>query len=244
MNTPAQYDQELRCAEYALGLLDTETYRAFEQTLHADPALQEMLARWQRHFASLAEDIAPREVPARVWLRIQHDLGFLPERSAQPAGSGRIWWNNLTLWRWLGAGASVAALALLAVDLSSLHRPPPAVTIAANGYMVTSLAAQGGPANWTATIDMHNARMVVVPANSPKVASNRSTELWLIPPHAKPIPLGVFATDHPASLALAPEVLAQVDEQALLAVSVEPLGGSPTGQPTGPVIATGTVHQT
>jgi anti-sigma-K factor RskA len=34
-------------------------------------------------------------------------------------------------------------------------------------------------------------------------------------------------------------LLPQVNRDAVLAVSLEPPGGSPTGQPTGPVIANG-----
>jgi anti-sigma-K factor RskA len=35
------------------------------------------------------------------------------------------------------------------------------------------------------------------------------------------------------------DLLTQVNSNAVLAVSLEPPGGSPTGQPTGPVIANG-----
>jgi anti-sigma-K factor RskA len=36
----------------------------------------------------------------------------------------------------------------------------------------------------------------------------------------------------------------QIREGATLAVSLEPTGGSPTGQPTGPVIASGKLERT
>ena len=39
------------------------------------------------------------------------------------------------------------------------------------------------------------------------------------------------------------DLLTQVNNEAVLAVSLEPLGGSPTGQPTGPVIANGKLAQ-
>jgi anti-sigma-K factor RskA len=43
------------------------------------------------------------------------------------------------------------------------------------------------------------------------------------------------------TLALDPALLARLGPTAALAVSVEPIGGSPTGQPTGPVIGKGTI---
>ena len=39
------------------------------------------------------------------------------------------------------------------------------------------------------------------------------------------------------------ELLSRVNNEAVLAVSLEPQGGSPTGQPTGPVIANGKLAQ-
>jgi anti-sigma-K factor RskA len=41
------------------------------------------------------------------------------------------------------------------------------------------------------------------------------------------------------TIAIPPEFAAQTVSNAVLAVSLEPPGGSPTGQPTGPVIGTG-----
>jgi len=245
MNTPLNRDEEVRCAEYVLGVLDLEERRALEHAASTDPQLQAALERWQQYFAPLIEDVSPQEVPPRVWLRIRSDLGFRVDRAAEsPANrpTYESWWNNLALWRWIGVGASVATLALLAVNLTTRFAPQPPVATVASTYLVSTLARADGVAHWTATVDVRNARMVVVPADKPAIAADRATELWLIPPNAKPIPLGVFASDQPASMTLAPAILAQIDAQAVFAVSIEPPGGSPTGQPTGPVVATGAIH--
>ncbi|MGA3251444.1 MAG: anti-sigma factor [Paraburkholderia sp.] len=242
MNTPAPHDPELRCAEHALGVLDADARRELEQSVARDPALQATLDRWQRRFAPLGEDVAPVEPPGRVWTRIQRDLGFFATPAAHgPAPTGG-WWNSLNLWRWVGIGASVAALGLLAVNLIWVHEAPQRTTAVESQYMVATIARPDGVAHWTATVDLRRARMVVVPADKPMIAANRSTELWLIPPNAKPISLGVFAPDAPASMTLPPAVVAQLSARAVLAVSIEPSGGSPSGQPTGPVLATGAMH--
>ncbi|WP_323122279.1 anti-sigma factor [Burkholderia alba] len=241
MNTPARSDHELRCAEYALGVLEGDERRALEHALPHDPALRTMLADWQARLAPLADGVAPIEPPARVWTRIRRDLGLLPAPGAERMHAG--WWDSLRLWRWFAVGASVAALALLALNLGWLHGPvqPGAV---ANAYMVARIARSDGIAHWTATVDLQRASLIVVPADRPKVAADRSTELWLIPPNAKPISLGVFAPDAPSALKLAPAIVAQMSPRAILAVSLEPAGGSPTGMPTGPVLATGAMHGT
>ncbi|WP_150669375.1 anti-sigma factor [Pandoraea anhela] len=247
MNTPANQDDDLRCAEYALGVLDATERRALEQSASADPHLQTSLDQWQQRVAPLVEDVTPVEPAPRVWQRIQRDLGFPVNAGPKPAVTASLW-DNLSLWRWLGMGASVAALVLLAVNVNTLTHPTsPAqpggpVPAATSAYMVATIARQDGVAHWTATVDTRRSSMIVVPAVRPTIAAGKATELWLIPKDAKPIALGVFAADQPASMALPAEILAQIDSNAVLAVSIEPPGGSPTGQPTGPVVATGAVR--
>lgn len=243
MSTPADHDPELRCAEYALGVLDAAARLALEQAARADADLAATLARWEQRFAPLAEDLVPIAAPARVWTRIERDLGFLPARqsgAAAAAASAAGWWNDLRLWRFVGIGASVAALALAAVNLVSMQKPTGTTVVAsANPYMVATIARPDGVAHWTATYDQRRQDIVVVPAVKPTIEAGRATELWLIPPGEKPVPLGVFPADAPATLTLTADVAARVSARAVLAVSIEPPGGSPTGQPTGPVVATG-----
>ncbi|BCQ29723.1 anti-sigma factor (plasmid) [Caballeronia sp. NK8] len=244
MNTPAANDDDLRCAEYALGVLDAEARATLEADVSRDPALQRELDVWQQRLAPLADDIRAIAPPERVWTRIRRDLGFMTPQAGTPAS--QRWWDSLNVWRWLAIGASVAALVLLGVNLVWVRQAPQAPTTAAvpSEYMVASIARKDGLVHWTATVDLRGAHMVVVPAASVAVPSNRATELWLIPPDAKPIALGVFPSDRPATMTLPPEIIAQMSARAVLAVSEEPPGGSPTGAPTGPVLATGQMHST
>jgi anti-sigma-K factor RskA len=241
MNTPAHPDDELRCAEYALGVLDSDSRHALDREVLLNTALRATLDRWLAGFAPLAEDLPAIEPPARVWIRVQHDLGFLSAPRTPRARVG--WWSNVSFWRWLGIGASACALVLLAINLVTLREvQQPTTVVAPNGYMVATIARADGVAHWTATVDVKRGRMVVVPAVHPQVPAGRSVELWLIPPGAKPVALGIIPPDAPASMPLPPQILAQMSTRAVLAASVEPQGGSPTGQPTGPVIATGAMH--
>ena len=64
-------------------------------------------------------------------------------------------------------------------------------------------------------------------------------ELWLIPEGEKPHSLGLIDPDKPVTISVPENLLPKVNQSAVLAVSLEPPGGSPTGQPTGPVIANG-----
>jgi anti-sigma-K factor RskA len=177
-------------------------------------------------------DVAPGPY---VWPRISDALQIdAPAHAPAP----KSLWNNLRLWQWVGIGASAVAAACLVVLFTE---PRVAPAPAAAGYMVASINQDNGVTGWTATMDLEHARMVVVPATPAAIGPGHAPELWLIPAGQKPISLGLIALDKPITLALSPALLAQLGPTAALAVSVEPPGGSPTGQPTGPVVAKGAI---
>lgn len=240
MNTPVDpSDNELRHAEYALGVLDADARAAVERETHADPRAAQAVTRWQLHLAPLGEDIAAVQPAAYVWARILSELGLRELPRNAPAAHHNGWWDSLQLWRWIGVGASVVAAAAIVVMVTKPQPTAPPTTSAS--YMVASIKQDNGIAGWTATMDLQNHRMLVVPAATVAITSSRDAQLWLIPPGGKPISLGVLPRDRPISVALSASLQAQLSARALLAVSVEPTGGSPTGQPTGPVIAKGAI---
>jgi anti-sigma-K factor RskA len=55
----------------------------------------------------------------------------------------------------------------------------------------------------------------------------------------KPVSLGLVGTDPMQELTISKELAPLINRASGLALSVEPAGGSPTGQPTGPVLYKG-----
>lgn len=248
MNNPMPPSQdELRYAEYVLGVLDADARAAVEQEVRTDRAAATAVSLWQRHLMPLSEDIAPVQPAEYVWVRIREAVGLdasVSPRSPAATGPQRTggWWNSLQLWRWIGTGATLAAAASFTLWLTMPHAPQAPVSATAGpNYMVASIAQDNGVAGWTATMDLKQASMVIVPATPAAIAADRSAELWLVPPGEKPISLGVIAPNKPTTVHLRPDLLARLSAKALLAVSNEPLGGSPTGQATGPIIAKGAI---
>jgi hypothetical protein len=90
-------------------------------------------------------------------------------------------------------------------------------------------------------MDVRQARIIVVPVAPATFAPGKAPQLWLLPLGQRPISVGMIAANTPTALKLDRALLAQLGPSAALAVSVEPTGGSPTGQPTGPVVATGAI---
>ncbi|RUV37751.1 anti-sigma factor, partial [Mesorhizobium sp. M7A.F.Ca.MR.148.00.0.0] len=62
---------------------------------------------------------------------------------------------------------------------------------------------------------------------------------WMIEGKNPPVSMGVIPTGATAHIVVSPAAQQKLAQGAVLAVSLEPSGGSPTGQPTGPVVAAG-----
>jgi anti-sigma-K factor RskA len=231
MNTSYDNDpNNLRYAEYVLGILEADARASVARETATSDEAALAVALWERRLTPLTEvlpEIAPSE---EVWRRIRQSLRWDTPRGSAQATS---FWNNARPWQWLSMGASLIA----AICVVMLLRAPVRGTHVA--LMVSSIRQDNGVTDWTATMDLDRKQIVMVPAATAAIPSGRSTELWLIPAGQAPIPVGVFTPDTTTVLPLSAGLLAQLGPTAALAVSVEPAGGSPTGQPTGPVIAKG-----
>jgi len=239
MNTPAdEGSSELRYAEYVLGVLDAAERADITRAMATSQSVAAAVAGWQRRLLPLAEEIGPQEPSPALWIRIESALGLRgPQRSTR-AGARAGLWESVRFWRWLTltSGALFAATCVL-LALFVLRRPAaPAIP-----YMASTITEQAGRVGWTATMDIAHARMVVVPAAPEPLSVGRAPELWLIPKGRRPIAVGMISTAAPVAIHLTAALVAQLGPTAVLAVSAEPPGGSATGQPTGPVIATGAI---
>jgi anti-sigma-K factor RskA len=75
----------------------------------------------------------------------------------------------------------------------------------------------------------------------PTPRTGRTYQLWLIPPGAgaKPVDAGIFTVDPAGAVTLNVPMPSGISAAAVVAVSEEPAGGSPTGGPTGAVVLAG-----
>lgn len=132
-----------------------------------------------------------------------------------PKAPAKSWFSG-----WLAAGSSAVAVALVAIFyLTAAPDPTLQATLAANESEVSYL------------VQVSDAGISLT-RQGPAPLDTQSHELWLIVGDAAPVSLGLIG-DTPLPL---PETLAP---GMILAVSQEPLGGSTTGAPTGPVLALG-----
>ncbi|MGA5655596.1 anti-sigma factor [Rahnella contaminans] len=223
MKSRSHYQAAL-AAEYALGTLRGAARIQFERKMHDDPGLAAEVARWQEAFTQLDNQIIPVIPPASVWKRIQHNLTLQPDKRPAPAKRpvrGYIGW---------ALAAGLAALLLIPHLLVQPAAPTPVAILA------SSAGQQNG--QWVVSVDMSTRSLLLTPLSAPDLAADRSLELWAIPPGGKPRSLGLLNTQQPTQLTLAAKM---PDPGYTLAISLEPRGGSPTGQPTGAVLYSGTL---
>ena len=217
----------LIAAEYVLGVLDAVQRRAAERRIGRDPAFAREVAFWEERLGGLADAVPPVEPPLDGWARIKAALARADRATEAKPG----FWHNLPLWRGLALASSTLAAACIATLIYVGMVPSTAPLLA-------RLDAESGQAGFVAAVSPGGGSLTIVPA-SLLSAEQKAMELWLIPPGEKPHSLGLIDPDKPVTISVPKSLLPKVNSEAILAVSLEPPGGSPTGQPTGPVIANG-----
>lgn len=223
-------------AEYVLGVLSAEERRAVEARMAEEASFAREVAEWEERLGGMASYVPPATPPAQTWRRIQASLG--ESFSASPPASV---WQSLSFWRALSLGSSVLAAACVAALLYIGTRPPPPVA-QRTPLLATLTGAQTKMPNFVAAIGSDGRSLTIVPA-ALLTTDKRSMELWLIPQGGKPASLGLISAGQAVHLNLPPALAQQAATGASLAVSLEPPGGSPTGQPTGDVIAVGNLSR-
>ncbi len=206
-------------ADYAIGLMPAAARQRFERLLQEDPALRWELAQWQESLASLTDSVPDQPLPDRLWQGITERIE--PQRWREP--EKRSIWHDLRL---MAAACSLVVVVVLSVIYSG-DTPL---------YSATLLSADAQPA---LKIDAHEHYLNVEPLALAAVDQGRSLQLWAIAEHALPVSLGVIPVGGSGKVELNEAQQVLLDRPVTLAVSLEPQGGSPTGQPTGPVLYKG-----
>jgi anti-sigma-K factor RskA len=220
--------QHALAAEYVLGTLRGRARQRFEELLHADRALADVVRAWEAWLTPLAERIEPVEPPARVWQAIEARIAL---RGAAPPGATSFW-SSLGFWR--GLGTALAATLVALVVLFPRTQPGPQAP-----SMVAVLATP--EADPRMVVERHADMLKVRVVKPWKEMPGQDLELWAIPAQGKPRSLGVVRFDKDSEVKLA-NLDQKLAGSVAFAVSREPTGGSPNPDgPTGPVVCSGPI---
>jgi anti-sigma-K factor RskA len=240
-------------AAYALGTLRSGARRRFEAVARDYPHVRATAWRWHAHLAGLAElqtAVAPDPL---VWQRIQiqlrnEDAAERQRLAAQTPAAPTGWWHRLGWWRGAaatGAFATVVAVVagvlatqqvreLAAAQIAQLQRELAATP---KIQYVAVLQDERDAASMLVTFDERRGQLELQRVGSFREASDRSLQLWALPPSGAPRSLGVLGEDRVLRLPATPGAVRGVPA---LAISLEPRGGVPSERgPTGPVLFKG-----
>lgn len=204
--------RDLLAAEYVLGSLEGDERAEAERLLAGDPSFARAVAEWERRLTPLtahAEAVTP---PSDLWRRI--------ESSVSPTAEILPFTRRVRFWQATTAGAVALAASLAAFII--LHQPAvPRIALLA--------PPSGGAPVLMATADA-GGTLLLRPTAPITVPGDKDLELWsLAQGETRPRSLGVLPPT-------GRQLIAKLAPNSQLLVSLEPKGGSPTGQPTGPVL--------
>ena len=236
---------DIEAGEYVIGTLDAEQRAAFLARLRQDAAARQAVAAWERRLAGLAMQTDPVFPSPELYARIEQAIRSnsskpVPfrvieggNRAGRGPGTVTDYRKSRDRWR-VGALVGCAVAAVLGFVVV---RPPPA-TSGSKPDSTTFIAAVNRGGDKPALIirvDLKTRQVLVRPVAA-QMPAGRSLELWYLDGTSAPRSMGVLI-DAPSTLAM-PQGATPSDGMTF-AVSLEPMGGSKTGRPTGPVVYSG-----
>lgn len=218
---------DLLAAEFVLRTLPPELEEQLAWRRSTEPDFARRIDAWEQRLAGLNGNFPDIEPPKSVKAALDRQL-FATTATARPALSSRI-----GFWRSLALGAT--ALAAVAVAW-------PIMTQQSSQGGALSVATLNGETADNSFVIVYNEaeNLLNVRRQSETVtAAGQDLQLWAIVGDAAPVPVGIIGRDGNGNHPVTAEEKVLFAKNPTFAVSVEPLGGSPTGLPTGPVIAAG-----
>jgi anti-sigma-K factor RskA len=207
-------------AQYALGTLRGSARQRFERLCTQMPAALAALHRWEDRLLGLTSEIAPVKPPATVWPRIRLRLGHdhVAERREFS------WWNRMQ-------GALVAGITALVLGIGIW------TVVNQSATEVVAQFADQQTELWRVEARTARDELVVTRSASLALDAARDYELWALPDSgAAPVSLGLMPKTGKRALALTASQRLALAGASKIAISLEPIGGSTTGAPTGPVL--------
>lgn len=229
-------DRHLLAAEYALRLLDGRDFDEARTLSERDASFAAEVAAWDERFAPLFEAIEPTNVDASVWTRIEAAIGRVAGEGAEVIALRR----RATGWRNVAGLVTAMAAALVLVLIPNVirpDRPAPVVPVRAP-TMMAKMVSEDRATAFVLAYQPDTRELLVTPAIA-GLPAGKDHELWVIGASGVPVSLGVVDDTAPTRMVVPAAKLAEMQASATMALTVEPDGGSPTGQPTSAPVATG-----
>ena len=220
---------------YVLGTMSRRARRRFDRLFDEDANVRQSVYRLEETLLPTVWGL-PEERPSElVWRRIARDLGFGRQQTPPRRSS--------TGWPLLAAAFGLATIVTSLGWWQAFQKPPEIVveTVVETETVEPEVAVindADGNALWVALVYPGLARVDIDVTTAPQAQAANDYQLWILAGDGTPSSIGLLPQTGEASLALDPAAVAALATGNTLAVSLEPLGGSPQPVPTGPVLYT------
>lgn len=212
---------------FVLGLLEEEEMTRAEAALATDPDWARAVARARDRFLPLDLAVQPLAVSPDLWDRVAPRLTGTP-RPAAPGPAANLPFAPF-LRRVLPAGLAAAIALCVGLYAGRSLQPDPKVlaVLMDNAGVARAVVEDYGS---------ESARIRFV--SDVQVPNGQQMQVWTLPsPETGPVSIGLLQADQ--AEALHPPSLPEPAQGQLYEITFEPIGGSPTGRPTGQILAKG-----
>lgn len=217
---------------YVLGTMAWHARRRFGRAIDDDPRVADAVYEVEERLLPLAWSLEPAQPSELIWARISRQL----RRPASPPRQTS---------RWPLAAASVALLAMAVGWWQASQKPPVVETVTETVVepfpvepAIGIVEDADGNALWVARIYADLQRADIDVSTAPEAQADNDYQLWLLRDDGTPISVGLLPQSGEGQVTLTPDAIDALTQSETLAVSLEPLGGSPEPVPTGPVLYT------
>lgn len=206
------------------------------------PEVLDNVLAWEQRLSPMVLALDPVTPSELIWRRIYRDINLPDLKEKQPSViQQRPFWHSaavivLTIglaitsagwWR----TASQPAETVVKTEVETVIKIQPEVA-------TISVITAKEKTLWVARLYPQSARLDINVQSLPAAQPNKDYQLWTLQDNGIPVSLGLLPKLGRASLTLDDNTLDALSRSEMLAVSLEPLGGSPEAVPTGPVLFT------
>lgn len=220
-------DIDALAAEYVLGTLSPAERTAVGARRQRERDLDAAIEAWESRLAPLAQATPPVEPSPGLLASIEAKIA-----GSADAGTVVELQQRVARWRRVAIAASAAAACLVvAFGLREVTRTPQPVS-----YVGVFQKDDQSPA-FLLTVDLET-RVLSIRVVAAERPADKTYQLWIASEQSGGVPQSLGLIEDPTQITRA--TLASYDplivRRATFGVSLEPMGGSPTGRPTGPAL--------
>lgn len=220
---------EQQAAEYVLGTLDSAERQKVSEARATNAQLDLLITQWEKRLDPMLSMVGERAPRADLFAEIEAKL---PKQTTTDSNVVELDSLRKKINRWRNAAVVSTSIAAGLALFVILREPPPSLN---QSYVAVFQQDDQQPA-FLMSVDLATNQLTVRPITATGVP-DKNYQLWIVSEQIGPNPqsLGLLPTIAEPTLKqvqYSPDIL----RTATFGISVEPVGGSPTGLPTGPAI--------